>query len=100
MPDTTANDIAPVKKWGRSTKLTTGIVQSVVRDGESLDYNITSYFGPTASQTFNGTVYYGEVIVIRSTSGEFSLGGDSGALVVTCRHRNHRMGRKNSTRNM
>lgn len=73
----------PVKKWGRSTKLTTGIVQSVVRDGESLDYNITSYFGPTASQTFNGTVYYGEVIVIRSTSGEFSLGGDSGALVVT-----------------
>ncbi|MCR9200069.1 MAG: hypothetical protein NXI04_15650 [Planctomycetaceae bacterium] len=73
----------PVKKWGRSTKLTTGIVQSVVRDGESLDYNITSYFGPTASQNFNGTVYYGEVIVIRSTSGEFSLGGDSGALVVT-----------------
>ena len=72
-----------VKKWGRSTGLTTGQVSDVVVGGEPVDYNITSYFGPMDSQSFKGTVFFDEVYEISPRGGPFSLGGDSGALVVT-----------------
>lgn len=72
-----------VKKWGRSTGLTHGTVSNVVVGGEPVDYNITSYFGPMDSQSFKGTVFFDEVYEIDPIGKPFSLGGDSGALVVT-----------------
>lgn len=71
-----------VKKWGRSTGFTRGEVDAVsVR--EYVEYDVTSYYGPMNSQRFRGTVYYKLVYEVSSISGPFSLGGDSGALVVT-----------------
>ncbi len=74
-----------VKKWGRSTGLTKGYISNVIRDGdESVDYNVISYFGPMNSQVFKGTIYYDTIYEVTSASGSpFSLGGDSGALVVS-----------------
>jgi len=73
-----------VKKWGRSTGLTRGEVTKIVSEPESIDYNVVSYYGPTSSQTFKGTVYFPEIYEIESLSvNGFSAGGDSGSLVVT-----------------
>lgn len=74
-----------VKKWGRSTGLTKGTIANVISDGdESIEYNVISYFSPSLSQTFRGTVYYDTIYEVESSSGKpFSLGGDSGSLVVT-----------------
>ena len=74
-----------VKKWGRSTGFTKGIISNVITEGgESVDYNVISYFGPMNSQVFKGTIYYDTIYEITPTSGSpFSLGGDSGSLVVT-----------------
>ncbi len=74
-----------VKKWGRSTGLTKGFVTNIIRDGdESVDYHVISYFGPMNSQVFKGTIYYDAIYEVTSASGSpFSLGGDSGALVVS-----------------
>ncbi len=75
----------PVKKWGRSTGLTHGEITYVGKSKrpEPIDYNVTCYYGPMNSQTFKGTVYYDEVYEITPVGPPFSLGGDSGALVVT-----------------
>lgn len=75
----------PVKKWGRSTGLTRGEITYVGKSKrpEPIDYNVTCYYGPMNSQTFKGTVYYDEVYEITPIGSPFSLGGDSGALVVT-----------------
>ncbi len=75
----------PVKKWGRSTGLTHGEITYVGKSKrpEPIDYNVTCYYGPMNSQTFKGTVYYDEVYEINPIGPPFSLGGDSGALVVT-----------------
>ncbi len=74
----------PVKKWGRSTSLTHGIISHVgTSRPEPIEYNITCYYGPMNSQVFKGTVYYDEVYEISPVGKPFSLGGDSGALVVT-----------------
>jgi hypothetical protein len=75
-----------VKKWGRSTGLTRGRVANIVVGGEPVDYNITSHFGPMDSQVFRGTVFFDQVFEIDPIGGPFSLGGDSGALVVTDIH--------------
>lgn len=73
-----------VKKWGRSTGLTQGEVSKVVNEPESIEYNVTSYYGPSSSQTFKGTVYFPIVYEVESLSvNVFSAGGDSGSLVVT-----------------
>jgi hypothetical protein len=73
-----------VKKWGRTTDLTRGIVKRVVSDPESIEYKVTSYFGPASSQVFNGTVYFSNFYEVESRGTEpFSVGGDSGSLVVT-----------------
>lgn len=74
----------PVKKWGRSTGFTRSRIDNIVTDGEPIEYDLTSYYGPMNSQRFRGTVYYGEVFEISATNeGPFSLSGDSGSLVVT-----------------
>jgi hypothetical protein len=73
-----------VKKWGRSTGLTHGEVTKIVSEPESIEYNVTSYYGPTSSQTFKGTVYFSTIYEVESIGvNEFSAGGDSGSLVVT-----------------
>ncbi|MBL4673887.1 MAG: hypothetical protein JKX81_16625 [Arenicella sp.] len=73
-----------VKKWGRSTGLTHGEITKVVTQPESVDYNVISYYGPTSSQTFKGTVYFAKIYEVESLSiNAFSAGGDSGSLVVT-----------------
>lgn len=73
-----------VQKWGRSTGHTTGRVASVLVDPEPLEYNVISYFGPQNSQVFRGTIYYQSAYEVEGRTGRpFSVGGDSGALVVT-----------------
>lgn len=73
-----------VKKWGRTTGRTRGKIKKVVSEPESIDYKITSYFGPTSSQVFNGTVYFRDFYEVESRGTDpFSIGGDSGSLVVT-----------------
>ena len=73
-----------VQKWGRSTGHTTGTVASVLTDPEPLEYNVVSYFGPQNSQVFRGTIYYQSAYEVQGRTGRpFSVGGDSGALVVT-----------------
>ena len=75
-----------VKKWGRSTGFTTGEVELINDGDEPIPYNVQSFFGPANSQTFRGIVYFHQLIEVRSTGVKpFSLGGDSGALVVTNR---------------
>ena len=69
-----------VQKWGRSTGLTRGRISNVIY-GEPVEYNVTSYYGPVYSQVFKGTVYFKEIYEVEGRP--FSLGGDSGALVVT-----------------
>ncbi len=74
----------PVKKWGRSTGFTTGEISLVNKDPEPIPYQVQSYYGPIQSQTFQGTVYLHDVIEVTPDSSKpFSLGGDSGSLVVT-----------------
>ena len=73
-----------VKKWGRSTGFTTGRVATVLTEPEPVEYNVISYYGPQQSQSFKGTIYFPQVYeLIGSAARPFSLGGDSGALVVT-----------------
>lgn len=73
----------PVKKWGRSTGLTDGVIEYIGKgqSPEPIDYNIICYYGPMYSQVFKGTVYYDRVYTVAGSP--FSVGGDSGALVVT-----------------
>lgn len=76
-----------VKKWGRSTGLTRGEITKIVSEPESIEYNVTSYYGPTSSQAFKGTVYFPQVYEVESIGvNGFSAGGDSGSLVVTDSH--------------
>lgn len=73
-----------VKKWGRSSGLTKGEVTKIVSEPESIEYNVISYYGPTSSQTFKGTVYFATIYEIESIGvSDFSAGGDSGSLVVS-----------------
>lgn len=72
-----------VRKWGRSTARTEGQLHQVLTD-EPLEYSVVSYFGPQASQTFRGTIYYPVAYEVMSTTRDpFSEAGDSGSLVVT-----------------
>ena len=72
-----------VKKWGRSTGLTSGNITAILRDGGGIGYDVTSYFGPSNSQVFKGTVYYDRIYQVTNNRSAFSSGGDSGSLVVT-----------------
>lgn len=85
-PTDFVTDVTPktmVQKWGRSTARTVGRVMTVLTDPEPVDYAVVSYFGPQASQTFKGTIYYPTVYEVGNTGRPFSAAGDSGSLVVT-----------------
>ncbi|MEO0497581.1 MAG: hypothetical protein AAF141_09455 [Pseudomonadota bacterium] len=77
-----ANGLA-VKKVGRTTGLTTGIVESQMIGAFPLDYDIPTYHSANESVRFRGRVYFEPVYLIRGLGGVFSDRGDSGALVVT-----------------
>lgn len=82
---TKPKDGMAVKKWGRSTSLTHGEISYIdkSRRPEPIEYNVTCYYGPMNSQVFKGTVYFDEVYEVTPFGKPFSLGGDSGALVVS-----------------
>ncbi|HEY2412741.1 MAG TPA: hypothetical protein VGI40_10890 [Pirellulaceae bacterium] len=77
--DTPAGTIAPsrrlaVKKFGRTTGLTHGTIESVV----------VSTGIPYQSDKFNALVWFQGVWAVKSNDSDpFALGGDSGSLVVT-----------------
>ena len=78
------NSQIKVKKWGRTTGFTRGLINRIVTDPEPIDYKITSYFGPASSQIFNGTVYFKDFYEVEPFGTEpFHVAGDSGSLVVT-----------------
>lgn len=73
-----------VKKYGRTSGLTTGKITQLHNEPQTLEYSIVSFYGASISQAFKGRVYYENTIEVRSsTSSPFSYGGDSGSLVVT-----------------
>ncbi|WP_322068251.1 Nal1-like putative serine protease [Paraburkholderia bannensis] len=77
--DTPTNTVTPssgmqVKKWGRTTGLTTGVVEA----------QLVRLPLPYKTRHFTATVYFKDVWTIRSTNADsFALPGDSGSLVVT-----------------
>jgi hypothetical protein len=76
-PSRTANIVSlmSVKKFGRTTGLTTGEVEAKVTTPMPVTYT---------SKYFKGTVWFKDVWTIRASGGApFALPGDSGSLVVT-----------------
>jgi hypothetical protein len=76
--DTPHVDAAPlsmmeVKKFGRTTGLTRGVVEAKVTTPMPVTYS---------SRHFKGVVWFRDVWTIRATDGPFALPGDSGSLVV------------------
>jgi len=65
----------PVKKFGRTTNITFGEVESRITARTPIPYT---------SKHFKGVVWFQNVWTVRSASNDpFALGGDSGSLVVT-----------------
>jgi hypothetical protein len=73
---------AIVEKFGRSTGLTTGVVESEIVGPHPVTYRSTVYYSAEESAEFRGLVYFEPVYVLRGTSGPFATNGDSGALVT------------------
>lgn len=77
--DTPSNVIEPaslmrVKKIGRTTGLSTGIIESLIPSPTPIPYK---------SNYFSATVWVKDAWTVRVTGEYFALGGDSGSLVVT-----------------
>jgi hypothetical protein len=66
--------LMPVKKFGRTTRLTEGEVEAKVTSPMPVAYT---------SKHFKGTVWFKDVWTVRGKNGVFALSGDSGSLVVT-----------------
>ncbi len=75
---------APVAKVGRSTGLTTGIVESRIVGPQRIDYAATVHHSAEESIVFRGAVFFEPVYVVRGGPEGFAAEGDSGALVVEC----------------
>jgi len=77
--DTPTRSLSPVsrmsvKKVGRTTGLTHGIIQSRIPAPAPLPYT---------ARHFKGVVWFSNVWIVRSVDGtEFAIAGDSGSLVV------------------
>lgn len=63
-----------VKKFGRTTARTTGVVEAKVTTPMAVTYS---------SRHFKGTVWFKDVWTVSGLDGPFALPGDSGSLVVT-----------------
>jgi hypothetical protein len=74
---------AQVEKFGRTTSLTRGIVESEIVGPHPVTYKSTAYHSAEESVDFRGLVYFQPVFVVRGTSGPFAMTGDSGALVTS-----------------
>lgn len=76
--DTPAQFVEPqalmnVKKWGRTTGLTEGVVESRINTPMPVSY---------ASKHFKGLVWFKDIWTIRAVGQQFAISGDSGSLVV------------------
>jgi hypothetical protein len=77
--DTPTKTIAPVtgmkvRKFGRTTGVTVGVLDSFVSDPTPI---------PCQTKTFKGTVWFCDMWYVMGDGGAFALSGDSGSLVVT-----------------
>ncbi len=78
--DTPSAAVAPlsgmaVKKFGRTTGLTTGVIEAVIKSPTPLMYK---------TRLFTGQVWFQDIWTVTGDNGEpFALQGDSGSLVVT-----------------
>jgi hypothetical protein len=73
---------ATVAKVGRSTGLTSGIVESRIVGPQRIDYALTVHHSAEESVAFRGAVFFEPVYVVRGGAEGFATEGDSGALVV------------------
>lgn len=71
-----------VEKVGRTTRHTTGFVESRLVGPMRIDYSLTIYHSAEENISFKGSVYFEPVYMIRAYQGLFSSEGDSGAIVV------------------
>jgi hypothetical protein len=78
--DTPAQTVTPVtgmrvKKFGRTTGMTTGVLEAKI---------LTSMILPYKTPKFSATVWFTDTWTILGDNGDaFALGGDSGSLIVT-----------------
>ncbi|MCQ1569156.1 hypothetical protein NFO65_00190 [Neorhizobium galegae] len=72
-----------VQKVGRTTGHTLGIIESQLVGSQRIDYKMTAYHSAEENSSFQGSVFFEPVFIIRGTAGSFAAEGDSGALVVT-----------------
>ena len=77
--DTPGSTIEPlsgmgVKKFGRTTGLTQGVIEAKVATPQAIEYR---------AKYFRGTVWFRDVWSVAAIGDHFALGGDSGSLVVT-----------------
>ncbi|MDB6173804.1 MAG: hypothetical protein JWL59_3115 [Chthoniobacteraceae bacterium] len=75
-PSTIADPVSGmrVKKFGRTTGLTTGTIEAMTIDNTPLPYKC---------RFFNATAWFTEVWTVRGDAGPFAIAGDSGSLVVS-----------------
>lgn len=75
-PTLTADPVSGmrVKKFGRTTDLTTGIIESIIPTPMPLPYK---------TKEFSATVWFENVWLVAGDDGPFAMAGDSGSLVVT-----------------
>ncbi|NTG76139.1 hypothetical protein G6M02_22685 [Agrobacterium rhizogenes] len=74
---------ARVQKVGRTTGHTLGIIESQLVGSQRIDYKMTAYHSAEENSSFQGSVFFEPVFIVRGTAASFAAEGDSGALVVT-----------------
>jgi hypothetical protein len=73
---------APVEKVGRTTRHTSGFVESRLVGPQRIDYNVTVYHSAEENIAFRGSLFFDPVYILRGLGGTFAMEGDSGALVI------------------
>jgi hypothetical protein len=76
-----------VEKFGRTTGLTKGIIESEIVGPHPVTYKSTAFHSAEESVDFRGLVYFEPVFVVRGAAGPFAMTGDSGALVTSSQGR-------------
>lgn len=73
-----------VEKVGRTTGLTSGMIDSQIAGPVRIDYDKTVFHSADEDQSFKGSVFFEPVYLLRGHGGTaFAMNGDSGALVCT-----------------
>jgi hypothetical protein len=74
---------APVQKVGRSTGHTRGTIESQLVGSQRVDYKMTAFHSAEENTSFQGSVFYEPVFIVRGLGGSFAAAGDSGSIVIT-----------------